>query len=196
MNHETINGAKFVRSNDMILNWMERSGEAFEPVTTKWILNALEGRGTFLDVGASTGFFTVPMALKGHRVIAIEPESAIRKEALKPSRGMKGVRSSGVWRTSGASIQGATCASAVKVTVPTVQIDELHLDRVDLIKIDVENHERAVLEGALETIKRDRPHLILEANSEKYQSHLAEILRSLGYRWEPADERNMIAVAK
>jgi hypothetical protein len=38
------------------------------------------------------------------------------------------------------------------------------LSRVDLIKIDVEGAERAVLEGASRTLERFRPSLILEWN--------------------------------
>ena len=37
-----------------------------------------------------------------------------------------------------------------------------HDMKIDLIKIDVEGAEGAVIEGAIETIKRNQPYIILE----------------------------------
>jgi FkbM family methyltransferase len=94
--------------------------------------------------------------------------------------------------TSGGSIQGATCATPSKEEVQTITIDELML-KPDLIKIDVENHEAQVLEGACQTIQIHRPRLILEANNERYQSGILDMLRRLRYTWRLADERNILA---
>lgn len=46
--------------------------------------------------------------------------------------------------------------------VSLVSIDALHLDRVDLIKIDVEGMEMEVLDGAAATIASRRPLMIIE----------------------------------
>lgn len=46
--------------------------------------------------------------------------------------------------------------------VEAVTIDSLGLENVGLMKIDVEGHELACLRGAAETIRRDRPTLIVE----------------------------------
>ena len=52
------------------------------------------------------------------------------------------------------------------VEVPTVTIDEFaaarRLERLDLLKIDVEGHEPQVIAGALEAIRRFRPMICLE----------------------------------
>ena len=50
-----------------------------------------------------------------------------------------------------------------KINVST--IDGLALGKVDFIKIDVEGMERQVLDGALETLFRDRPIIFCECNS-------------------------------
>lgn len=54
--------------------------------------------------------------------------------------------------------------AAVKdaVEVPLLAIDDLRLSRVDLIKIDVERMELDALRGAVQTIERCRPTLIIE----------------------------------
>lgn len=59
--------------------------------------------------------------------------------------------------------------------VPLISIDSLGLQRVDLIKIDVEKMELEVLEGAKKTIKSHKPLLIIEiikSDKEKIKSFL------------------------
>ncbi len=46
--------------------------------------------------------------------------------------------------------------------VPLVTLDSFGLEGVDFIKIDVEGFELAVLEGGAATIRRDRPHIVIE----------------------------------
>jgi hypothetical protein len=51
----------------------------------------------------------------------------------------------------------------------------------DLIKIDTEGHESQVLLGALETLKKARPVLILE-HSVKNVKPIIDVLEPIGYR--------------
>ena len=48
------------------------------------------------------------------------------------------------------------------------------------MKIDVEGHELEVLEGALETLKKNRPMLILEATRK--QEEIASLFRAIDYQ--------------
>ncbi len=74
---------------------------------------------------------------------------------------------------------------------PTTSMDAFvaskGLQRVDLIKIDVEGAEKAVLAGAQETLRRFRPMLILELNEGTFSSagytgaEFVASLRELGY---------------
>ena len=58
-------------------------------------------------------------------------------------------------------------------------IDALGIaERISLAKIDVEGHERQVLEGMRETIDRDRPTLIVEGDDPA----VAALLEEFGYR--------------
>lgn len=54
--------------------------------------------------------------------------------------------------------------------------------RVAAIKLDVENFERFVLEGALATLRRDRPALYVELWPNENRKRCLEILAGLGYR--------------
>ncbi|MCE3017484.1 MAG: FkbM family methyltransferase [Pirellula sp.] len=66
--------------------------------------------------------------------------------------------------------------------VPVLLIDELQLQRCDLIKADVEGMEEDVLRGATKTIDRFRPVLYLESDREDKRSTLFELIRAMGYR--------------
>jgi|688.fasta_scaffold109239_1 FkbM family methyltransferase len=48
--------------------------------------------------------------------------------------------------------------------VPIVNLDSLTLDPVKLMKIDVEGHELAVLQGATQLLERDQPWIFFECN--------------------------------
>ena len=74
-----------------------------------------------------------------------------------------------------ASLKGDVATAAVVHEVKLVRLDDLGVTDVGFLKIDVEGHERAVLEGAAELLRRDRPRLLLEAE----QRHLDEPLSSL-----------------
>ena len=56
------------------------------------------------------------------------------------------------------------------IDVPVKRLDDLHLDQVGLIKIDVEGHELAVLRGAADTLTRNRPAVLAEAE-ERHHPH-------------------------
>ena len=70
------------------------------------------------------------------------------------------------------------------------KLDELIVERIDLIKVDTEGHELAVLKGAQRTIEQFHPVLVLEVQStlEHIQRAKLELwLREYGYsRFENA----------
>ncbi len=69
------------------------------------------------------------------------------------------------------------------VRVPVARLDSLGLGRVDMKKIDVEGAEMAVLEGARETIARDRPVILLDTHPSLGADVLAlqDYFATLGY---------------
>lgn len=62
--------------------------------------------------------------------------------------------------------------------VPTVTIDSLRLDDLALLQLDVEGHELPALVGAIETIRRCRPIIVIEDN----RANCGAFLDGLGYR--------------
>ncbi|GHC97201.1 FkbM family methyltransferase [Novosphingobium pokkalii] len=49
-----------------------------------------------------------------------------------------------------------------KLPCPLMTVDALGLERLDFVKIDVEGHEREIVIGAMETVRRCRPVVYLE----------------------------------
>jgi len=137
-----------------------------------------------LDCGAHVGVFT-DMALRrgAGRVVAIEPDPT-NLECLRrnfPSEIASGrviIVPKGVWNQEqiitlyiGAANSGSNSMlldqNKGKVEVPVTTVDhlveELHLPRVDFIKMDIEGAEREALRGATRTLSSFLPGLMLDS---------------------------------
>lgn len=133
----------------------------------------------FVDVGANIGYFTCLVAGRigpggSGRVIAIEPNPHCvdllkRNVAINWSLCPVDIQPVGASdRTGVASLVvpenrlanahlTATVGDPSAATVPIQRLDQLlaNVSRVDLLKIDVEGHERSVLQGACEVVQRN-----------------------------------------
>jgi FkbM family methyltransferase len=90
----------------------------------------------------------------------------------------------------------------VPITTLDRVVDTLDLPRLDLIKVDVEGAEPSVLAGAERTLRRFRPHVMLEIESrhlERFRTDPVAVvagMRDRGYamavleagRWRPVQE--------
>jgi FkbM family methyltransferase len=149
-----------------------------------------------LDGGANVGVFTRTALTRGARlVVAIEPtplivEALRRNFADEIAAGRVIVYPQGIWdhvdtlelaeagagNTVGNSfVFGRKLATKVKVPLTTVDLltAELHLPRVDFIKMDIEGAEKQALRGAAETIRKYHPRMAIAAE------HLAEDPREI-----------------
>ncbi len=131
-----------------------------------------------LDVGANLGLFTYFLSRYSQHVHAFEPNPlplrvlryvvdqnvTIHQLALSNQTGEaklvipKGRKG---WSSNGASIEYDEDQGYL-LRVPGSRIDDLGYKDIGFIKIDVEGHEMSVLEGARETLLRDRPNLFVE----------------------------------
>ena len=64
-------------------------------------------------------------------------------------------------------------------TVNVNTVDSYNFDDVDLIKIDVEGHEKQVIEGALKTIKKTMPIMIVEIEQRHIQQEIDEVFQRI-----------------
>lgn len=66
-------------------------------------------------------------------------------------------------------------AAVQEIEVETRTLDSYEFPSVGFIKIDVEGHELAVLEGAVQTIARHRPNLLIECNDDHTPDGVARL---------------------
>lgn len=84
-------------------------------------------------------------------------------------------------RNSGAAVLAADPGGDLRLARLDTLASELALDRVDLIKIDVEGFEAAVLQGARSFLARHSPVIFIEIFEANYPS-VRRLLESYGYR--------------
>lgn len=143
---------------------------------------------TAVDVGCRMGEFTRFLQHHFKQVFAFDPAihsmfpSNVRLEHVTAFQCALGERD-GEIMMSGAG--HANVAGKMR-SVPVFRLDDFHLRNVDYMKIDVEGYERRVILGALETIKRDRPLMVIEQNDVRLPDEepfaAKTLLESLGYR--------------
>lgn len=160
---------------------------SYEPEVSTTLREVLPEGGTFVDIGANIGWFSLLAAsLVGPegRVVAVEPNPrnvALLRQSAKDNR-FENIEVAAValgerpgaaaLETDGSNgrlipINGpptqAVEASFVVATYPLdTLLSEAGVERVDAIKIDVEGAEPLVLRGATRTISESRPVLISE----------------------------------
>ncbi len=185
----------------------------FEPAETSLVEKYLQPGMTFVDVGANVGYYTALaaglVAGNGGRVIAFEPSayafeklhSMVRANKLQhvtavhaglsdtagPGRLYLGIGSHNHSPTMVAHA-GAT-ATEISVVSLDDEAERLGIDRIDLMKIDVEGHEPKVLSGARRLLSQGRIRAILcEFNegwlsmAESSSHQLGNILQEAGFR--------------
>jgi FkbM family methyltransferase len=165
-----------------------------------------ESSAVVLDVGANIGSVAIPAAkyLTRGRVIAFEPNPPILN-SFKRNVSLSRICNLDIipmalsnWTGPSHLVLGqegnpGSCfLDEAQKNWPTVNVQPLDeavadLERVDLIKIDVEGSETAVIDGAAQVISRFRPVMILEINrtqlkrSGSSSQELLEKLERLSY---------------
>ncbi len=160
---------------------------AYEPHVAATLDRLLGPGDLFVDVGANVGYhaFRASQRVGPHGwVMAVEanPENArliaytiavneLTNVELVPLAlaGRRGFVSFGTHVGSNGGFlpdDQATTGSGRGTIVPTLALDDVDLDRVSVIKIDVEGAEGIVIDGALDTIERHRPTFVMEFSQE------------------------------
>jgi FkbM family methyltransferase len=187
------------------------SGAYEAPLPMLMMATIVRTEGIFIDVGANTGLYSVMAAVisQGRKVIAFEPLpsviSALRRNieinalesvievkeiALSSRLGMATLHipdpGHGLLETS-ASLEAEfkthdACSGAKSIEVKVSTLDSLEIhDPIAVIKVDIEGHEYAFLDGAKNTITRERPIVFIEVLRTPQLSRLGSIAQEMGY---------------
>lgn len=81
-----------------------------------------------------------------------------------------------------------------EVSIKTITLDEFitekRIEKIDLIKIDVERHESQVLKGFSKNLAKMKPSIIIEVLEESIGKHIEDQLSGLGYIFYNIDEES------
>ena len=159
----------------------------YEPNTTHYLTNKPRPKGhkVFVDVGANEGYFTILMAGLGYHVYAIEP-SPSNVRILKKNIKLNGFEDrvtviqaavsnkkelitfnesniNRMWSRVSDTRFGGLLFTSIKVQADL--LDNLIDEKVDIIKMDVEDHTLQAMEGARTMFADTSTEWILELNT-------------------------------
>lgn len=177
----------------------------WEPAKIEAALSYCTNHRVAIDVGAHVGLYTTVIAAKFCDVYAIEADKANFDCLLRNVEALNNVTPYNVaagpnngfalvhYDSTRPGNTGSHFISPNIVLnqpiaahqVPMVTIDSLHLQDVDLIKIDVEGFEQQVILGAFDTLTRYKPVLLLEQKNFANRYSLPPVqtcLDELGYQ--------------
>ncbi|MEO8576062.1 MAG: FkbM family methyltransferase [Gemmatimonadales bacterium] len=167
------------------------------------IMSMVSAGRTAVDVGANIGIFTYGFLARGADVCAIEPQPACAKQIKSfydlgfprvtgpAKRGKLSLHVEAVSDTPGTAVlyvplkngrvddESASLnpdeGESLRIEVPVRRLDDYGLDRVQVIKMDVEGREVPAIEGAADTIARCRPALLVEVEQRHHAENIATV---------------------
>lgn len=164
--------------------------------------------GRFVDVGANTGFYTFIVLCSdlGNAAVCFEPDAKVldilrtnidlnrlggrtlvHPVALSDHAGTAKLfipdQSHGLVESSSSLEQSFKPHHSAAIEVELARLDDM-LSRagpVNLIKVDVEGHEKKTISGAEQTIARHRPIVVVELLDEADFDYFTDLKNRLGY---------------
>ena len=160
--------------------------------------------GIILDIGANSGVYALVAArlAPAARVIAFEPIArvaaqlrrnvalndlpvVVEQQAVSNQAGSIAMFDIPAAFNYSASIEGQG-PDARQIEVPVCTIDGYLADdepaRLTALKIDIERHEPKAIAGMLQSLRKDRPAILIEILDEDIGAAVDEQLRKLNYR--------------
>jgi FkbM family methyltransferase len=183
-----------------VLNWREEVYyRKYGEIELHLVEFLCDRRRDAIDVGAHEGCYVYWLRRHARHVIAFEPlpmlaeaivnkfgaSITVRNLALSREAGKAILR---IPQVDGILIQGcASLSPTVNADLPThrdlevrtAALDEIYQGDVGFMKIDVEGFEDSVLDGAVKTIDRCRPNLLIEIDERMSAGGIARVSRWL-----------------
>lgn len=196
--------------------------QCFDAVELDTLREAMGPGKTFIDIGANAGLYSLVAAKAGGRaarVIAVEPQDEMRRRLAYNARtnGLDNIEISGValadyegesvMRLVGDNRGGtqlvagqagsASHAHALRVTMLATLLAEMRVAKLDVMKIDVEGGELAILAPFFANVARERwPDLIImerpAINKVEASRDALSLACSRGYRVETETHANAV----
>jgi FkbM family methyltransferase len=190
-------------------DWMAKAGEIIDGRGTYQIkklrtaVGLCKQRRVAVDVGGHVGLWSMQLVKLFDRVHAFEPVAAHQecfvKNVVEHGVGDPILHECALGEREGMisifTEKGSSGNSHIDINakgnynIPMKTLDSLALEEVDFMKLDTEGYEENILRGAIETIKRCRPVIIVEQKRDMAEARFGlrprgavTFLESLGYK--------------
>ena len=175
-----------------------------ETIYTKMISEFEQG-DVFFDVGANIGFYSCLFSEKASKIYSFEPnknaakllekniqQNNLENVELKQIALSNEKASKTIAKAPGNSVLGtATVTDDENGEINAKKADDLlenqQIQLPDMIKIDVEGHEKQVLKGMEDLIQKASPIIYVESHSK--HTELEKILEKYNYAYEKLNKR-------
>lgn len=200
-----FDGWQFPDHEEHLIDWMKKTDKrvhgrlAYQYTKYEMAMKFVKNRRVAVDVGSHIGLWAWYMAKDFKDVACFEPMEA-HQECWREN--MKEVKNADLFvhalgaedgfvaletRTHGSSGDTQVLVGA-QGTISIFPLDKFNLRDVDFMKIDCEGYELNVLKGAVDTITRCKPCIIVEQKGDmslKYgagKQEAVEFLKNMGYK--------------
>lgn len=177
----------------------EKAFDQYEKINKNSIEDHLKDKSVFFDIGANIGLFGVYFKLKNPDLIvhAFEPEplnfqclvNTINSFSFTDfhlsSLGLSDQSGTNQLYVDKINMGGASVSladtSRTAISIELTSLDEYvtinNIDRIDVIKIDVEGLEEKIIKGGIESIRRFKPLIIFECIHDEIE--INNLIRSV-----------------
>jgi len=180
VSHAYYGQLKLFASDSGISKWMTDGITVWEAGIVKLFQDHFPVGRNVIDAGANLGLHSIALAkqaTRGEKIYALEPHPEIFSLTLNNCRNHPNIecinraasdRETEFYMPSILTWENAGGAGVSQenhqgyLPVRGLRIDSLGLKNIGLMKIDVEGHELECIQGASETLQRDRPILVVE----------------------------------
>jgi len=205
-----INGINFCLDLNQVIDSSLYFSGTFEEPEEKIIESVLKPGMTALDIGANFGYHTFRMAhlvSPGGTVYAFEPTSWAFEKLIKNAElnaslnnirffkiglGDTNIDNTSISFQSSYRLDAQRSDSIERISIAKLDsVVETHeIRQIDFVKMDVDGYEFKVISGALQSLKRFQPSVLLEISPAAMITNgddpedLIAMLISIGYRFE------------
>lgn len=176
----------------------------------------IKSKSNIIDVGANVGDYTYiflkrspenifcfePIPHLNSRLIKLFKNIQVSKFALSNKRAKKIIKTpinkgKNLFSRSSLNVEILKDENCIETEINTIPLDawmdEQKVEKIDLIKIDVEGHELELLQGASKTIKNSKPIILIEIENRHSRNKgqvTIDFILSYGYKAFYVNEKN------
>ena len=184
--------------------WLPDSDEHFEKMITKRISQGgpaqyqddvrdeaykyVNDFSIAVDVGANVGFWSVPLSDKFEKVISFEPIAQVYECLVENTKNLSNIKlnnfalgseNKNVNMVFDSSNTGNSYIDGNPGNIKVKKLDDSFMPKFGLIKIDCERHELEVLKGAVNTLLKYKPIVVVEQQPDTEECS-GKFLKELG----------------